>query len=115
MDINYTNWPYYMYSKWPKTDQPFPIQGPQTFTQIGNFGLKKEHLATLLLSTGAFLVDEVGYFYCKLTPKRPLKDVSCVPLRRQGKKRRKKFRGKNFQKNCAAASLSAILSFQKLF
>jgi hypothetical protein len=27
--------------------QPFPFQGPQKFTQIGIFGLKIYHLATL--------------------------------------------------------------------
>jgi hypothetical protein len=30
-----------------KTNQHFPIQGPPKFTQIGIFGLKINHLATL--------------------------------------------------------------------
>jgi hypothetical protein len=30
--------------------QPFPFQGAQTFTQIGIFGLKINHLATLLVT-----------------------------------------------------------------
>jgi hypothetical protein len=28
-------------------NEPFPVQGPQKFTQIGIFGLKTKHLATL--------------------------------------------------------------------
>jgi hypothetical protein len=36
------------YSKWAKINQHFPIKGPQKFTQIGIFGLKTNHLATLI-------------------------------------------------------------------
>jgi hypothetical protein len=32
--------------------QPFPFQGPPKFTQIGIFGLKKCHLATLTVGRG---------------------------------------------------------------
>jgi hypothetical protein len=34
------------YSKWPN-NRHFPIKGPQKFAQIGIFGLKTNHLATL--------------------------------------------------------------------
>jgi hypothetical protein len=34
-------------SKWPKTCQHSPFQSPSKFTQIGIFGLKINHLATL--------------------------------------------------------------------
>jgi hypothetical protein len=37
------------YSKWPKIYQHFRFQGPPNCTQIGIFGLKTNHLATLLL------------------------------------------------------------------
>jgi hypothetical protein len=34
-----------------KIYQHFPVQGPPKFAQIWIFGLKRNHLATLLLST----------------------------------------------------------------
>jgi hypothetical protein len=44
--------------KWPKyipncqrIFQPFPFRGPPKFTQIGSFGLKMYHLATLFCGT----------------------------------------------------------------
>jgi hypothetical protein len=40
-----------VYSKWPQKYQPFPFQGLPMFTQIGIFGLKTFHLATLLGTT----------------------------------------------------------------
>jgi hypothetical protein len=40
-----------------KTNQHFPIEGPQKFTQIGIFGLKTNPLATLRTTErGAFLL-----------------------------------------------------------
>jgi hypothetical protein len=46
-----------LYSKWTKIFQPFPIQGPPKFTQIGIFSLKIYHLATLLQT------QRVTHFY----------------------------------------------------
>jgi hypothetical protein len=34
----------------------FPILGPQKFTQIGIFGLKRNHLATLVLGIGVLVI-----------------------------------------------------------
>jgi hypothetical protein len=36
----------------PRIYQPLPFQGPQKFTQIGIFGLKLYHLATLARMNG---------------------------------------------------------------
>jgi hypothetical protein len=46
MTIKYTKWPLYIANSH-KIYQPFPFQGPPKWTQIGIFGLKKYHLATL--------------------------------------------------------------------
>jgi hypothetical protein len=43
------------YSKGPNISQHFPFHDPPKYTQIGIFGLKRNHLATLCLSRVAAL------------------------------------------------------------
>jgi hypothetical protein len=45
--INYTKWPYNI-PNGHKNIQQLPFKGPPKFTQIGIFGLKTNHLATLI-------------------------------------------------------------------
>jgi hypothetical protein len=40
--------------------QFFPLQDPPKFTQIGIFGLKTNHLATLLVSDKTLVVQALG-------------------------------------------------------
>jgi hypothetical protein len=44
----YTKWRNVKWTKWPKIYQHLPFLDPPIFTQIGIFGLKKCHLATLI-------------------------------------------------------------------
>jgi hypothetical protein len=46
--IKHTKWPEYRNSKWQKISQYFLFQGPSKIIQIWIFGLKINHLATLL-------------------------------------------------------------------
>jgi hypothetical protein len=65
------------YSKWFKTCQHFPFQGPPEFTQIGIFGLKINYLATLAETANSldnvgmqfleFLVHIKRYFWGRVT------------------------------------------------
>jgi hypothetical protein len=45
--VKYRNWQYYI-PNGHKMYQPFPIQGPPKFAQIGILGLKIYNLATLI-------------------------------------------------------------------
>jgi hypothetical protein len=50
-----------MIIKYPKSSKiykHFPIQGPPKFTQIGIFGLKTNHLATLCNVPKTFVLDK---------------------------------------------------------
>jgi hypothetical protein len=47
MATTYTKWPQHI-PNGRKIDQHLPLQDPQKFTQIGIFGLKLCHLATLI-------------------------------------------------------------------
>jgi hypothetical protein len=49
MAIKRTKWPYYI-QKGQRLYQPFLLLGPLKFTQISIFGLKRNHLATLVLT-----------------------------------------------------------------
>jgi hypothetical protein len=83
LDTIYQNWGKYTklqlgkLPKWPyiipnghTIYQPFHFRGPPKFTQIGIFGLKKYHLATLL-PTGwpNFLRQKIGQWLPRLAPK----------------------------------------------
>jgi hypothetical protein len=46
--INYAKWPLHITNDH-KIYKRFPFQGPPKFTQIGIFGLKRNHLATLIV------------------------------------------------------------------
>jgi hypothetical protein len=72
------------YTKWPqnipnghKIYQHFLFQGRPKFTQIGIFGLKRNHLATLLLNQHLCAFEQGDERVCEKVAQNVAQSISC--------------------------------------